>query len=148
MKRTKRTPRKRRKKKRTRTDLSFLSTARQVQESRLRQVPAGVLPLAPAPPDGPDGRAEPEGREAVLRAVRGRVQPEVVAARGHRRRLLRDLIPQHHVPGVPGAGAAQDPRALRRPRLRLQGPRPRRPRPLAERPARRHAAPPAQARGR
>src|SRR5690349_13899781 len=55
------------------TTNSCASTARKVQKSRLRQVPARHVQLAPAPTHGPLRHTQPQARQAVLRPVRGHV---------------------------------------------------------------------------
>ncbi|KAI4242380.1 MAG: hypothetical protein LQ352_007251 [Teloschistes flavicans] len=82
--------------------------ARQIQKRRFRQMPARALLPAPAPPDRHVRQRTRPVRETLLQQVRGPLQPEILAPRHHRRRLLRHLLHQHPLPGLPGPRAREE----------------------------------------
>ncbi|KAL8933796.1 MAG: hypothetical protein Q9216_006208 [Gyalolechia sp. 2 TL-2023] len=85
---------------------------RQVQKRRLRQMPPRPLRLPPAPPDRHIRPPRLRLRQTLLRPLRGPLQSEILPPRQHRRRLLRHLLHQHPVSGVPGARAGEEPGAV------------------------------------
>lgn len=84
-----------------------LHPAREVQEIRLWQMPPRNVRSPAPPPHGPIRRRQHVARETVLRALRRPLQPQVVTTCRNRRRLLRDLVPQHPVPSVSRDAAAK-----------------------------------------
>jgi len=74
---------------------------------RLRQMPPRNVRLPTPPPHGPIRHFQLVARKTLLRPLRRHIQPKVLAPRRHRRRILRDFLPQHLIPGVPCYAAAQ-----------------------------------------
>lgn len=107
-------------------------TGRQIQARRLRQMPASPLRRPPTPPYGHlrhldlnifllRFRLSLQSCQALLRQMRRYVQPEIFTPRRHRRGLLRQLLPQHPLPGVPGLDPGEVATEVRAPDLWVQG---------------------------
>lgn len=88
---------------------SELTPARQVQEGRLRALPARLLLWTEPAPCRTDGHPLPEGRQALLPAMRGHLLAQVEPTRLHRRRLLWHDVSPHALHGVPADDPQQGP---------------------------------------
>jgi hypothetical protein len=64
------------------------TAARQIQERRIRQMSSSNVRRPKSSPHGPKRHTQCLRRKTLLRPLRGPVQPEINAARQHRRRLL------------------------------------------------------------
>lgn len=73
--------------------LLTVSSAGEIQEKRLREMPPCNVQVASSPAHGPIQQPQHQSRQALLRQVRRHLQPQVIAPRRHRRRVLRDQLP-------------------------------------------------------
>lgn len=106
-----------------RTRLTQGLAAREVQEVRLRQMPSRHVRITTTAPDGPVRRPQHLTRQALLRALRGPLQPKVLTTRCHRRCLFRYLLSQYPFPSIPGDATAKVTTTVRAPCFRLQSTR-------------------------